>query len=327
MFRAEHRINELFRSRSLSIIMVVIALIAAFIAGSAGVVDAIPGFKGLGLPSPNHWLSSPSHLAPVVYLLVSMAMIAINRVFNLLHTLSLVCGAWFMWMIGGCPPEMGQVSGGMLLVVIMLAAWSLLFSAFDDPRATPRVFLTFFLVAAGALTQYGFIAYIPILLMGCGQMRIFNIRTLLAALTGIVTPLWITWGMGWIDFSHLAKPGFDNIFTEFSRPLLVWYLSLTAVTVGMLIGLVAVNVIRVYSYNLITRAMNSLMIVTSIATAVMTAVDFTNMPFYYPMLCCCTAFQLGHYAHFHAGHRSCYIVLGGTMIVYAAFYLWRLILG
>ncbi len=330
MFRAEQRINDFFQSRALSILMIAVAVIATFIAGSADVINQIPGLKGFGFPSANHWVGSATqslYLAVALYLVVAGSMVIINRVFNLLHTLSLICGAYFVWMLGGCPMLSGQMSGGLLLVAAMLAAWALLFSSFDDPGQTRRVFLSFFIISFGALTQYGFIAYLPVLLMGCGQMRIFNIRTLLVALTAIVTPLWITWGFGWIDFSQFTKPAFDNIFTTLDRQLLVWYLSVTAATVVLLVALVIVNVIRVYSYNLATRAMNSLMIATSIVTAVMTVVDFTNMPFYYPMLCCCTAFQLGHYAHFHDGRRSCYILLGLVLLLYGAFYLWRLIIG
>lgn len=309
--------------------MAAVALIVTFLASTVGVADPVPGMKGLGFLSPNHWIESAGlsmNIALGVSLLSAVAMIVISRIYNLHHTLSLVCGAFFLWMLAACPMSAGHFNGGLLLVAVMLAAWNLLFSTFDTPAATPRVFLAFFLVAAGALTQYGFIPYLPILLVGCGQLRIFNFRTLMVAMTAIITPVWITWGLGLIDFTAVSKPTFDSIFTEFAPRRLVWYLSLTGFTLALLVTLVMANVIRIYSYNLATRARNSLVIATSIATAVLTVVDFTNMPFYFPLLCCCTAFQLGHYTHFHSGHRVCNFMLLGVMLVYMGFYIWRMLI-
>lgn len=329
MLKAEKRFDEILQSRWLSIALALLSVLATIVAFGTDAVDAVPGQNGLGLPSANTWFSSAKaslYVALFVYALTAVAIVIINRFYNLLHTLSLICGALFLWMLGACPMSMGQVHGGLLLLVILLAAITLMFSTFDNINDTPKIFLAFFLVTAGALSQYGFVPYLPILLMGCGQMRVYNFRTMLAAATGIVAPLWIGWGTGLVDFSAITKPSFDSIFNTFEATKLVWFLTLVGFTTILSITLIVANVIKIYSYNLITRARNGLLILTSIITIIMIAVDFTNMPFYFPLLCCCTAFQIGHFAHFHAGRRLCYISLGLIILVYAGFYLWRILL-
>ena len=329
MLKGERRIDEILQSRSLSIVLAVLAVLGTLLAAGVNAIDVVPGDRGLGFRSANNWVDSPGlslYVSLLVYVLSAFAIVAINRFYNLLHTLSLICGAFFLWMLGACPMSMGQVQGGMLLLIVMLISITLLFNAFDNPSDTPRVFLAFFLVTAGALTQYGFVPYLPILLMGCGQMRIFNVKTLLAVGTGILTPLWIVWGIRLVDFREVTKPVFDSIFNTFTGPKIVWFLSLSGFTIIVNILLIIVNVIRIYSYNLITRARNGLLIMTSVVTMIMMALDFTNIPFYYPLLCCCTGFQLGHFAHFHQGRRSGYLVLSGIVLAYAGFYIWRMVL-
>ncbi|MCH5347279.1 MAG: hypothetical protein J1E63_09225 [Muribaculaceae bacterium] len=329
MLRVERRIDETIQSRWLSILMAMLSVVATLVAAGAGDVVAIPGMRGLGLTSANHWIDSDStslYTALAVYLPTALAIVVINRYYNLLHTLSLICGSFFLWMLGACPMAMGQFYGGTVLLVVLLAAMALLFSVFDEPAMTPRVFMAFFLIGVGALTDYGFLAYLPIMIVGCGQMRVFNFRTMLAALTGLLTPLWMAWGFGLIDFSHFEAPVFDNIFETFTPGRMVWFLSLVGFTAALLVTLIVVNLIRIYSYNLITRARNGILILASITTALMMVLDYTNLPFYYPTLCCCTAFQLGHFAHFHIGRRSGYIVPAAAIIIYAGFYLWRLII-
>lgn len=322
----ELRLTRALKSRSMAAAVALLSIVGAIVARHAGDVTAVPGLKGLGLPSANHWLEGAAsfNVAILAYVAVAMAMVIINRSYNLLRTLSLTFGAFFLAMLGALPMAMGQFYGGTLLVIVILAALSVIFATFNDPSATRRVFLAFFLVAAGALTQYGFVVYLPILLVGCGQMRVFRLRSFLAAVVGIVTPLWLAWGFGLIDFSDFAKPRFDSVFKAMSTRETVHFLTTEAVTIVLMLTLTALNMIKIYSYNLRTRAMNGLLIVISVATALFSAIDFTNMPFYYPLLCCCTAFQLGHYMRIRADRRSCYIMLLGVMVVYTGLYIWRL---
>lgn len=322
----EKRLTRVLKSRGMTALIAMLAVVGAIAAYIAGAVTAVPGSKGLGLDSPNHWLTGAAslNLAVLTYVVVAAMMVMVNRTFNLLRTLSLTFGAFFLLMVGALPMAMCQFYGGTLLVVLMLAAVSVMFTTFNNPSLTRRVFLAFFLLTAGALTQYGFVVYLPILLVGCGQMRIFRTRTFLAAAVGVVTPYWIAWGFGWITPATWHKPDFSSVFAAMSTAETVHFLVTEAVTIALLLTLTAINMIKIYSYNLRTRAMNGLIIVISAATALISGIDFTNMPFYYPLLCCCTAFQLGHFIRIRTERRSGYIMTLSVAVIYMALYIWRI---
>lgn len=320
----EQRLTTVLMSRGMAAAIALIALVGALIAAGRG-VTAIPGLKGIGLPSPNHWADSVAASArtALIVMAVSMAgMVLINRIFNLLRTLSLLYAALFVLMAGAVPMCMCQFYGGTLLVPVLLGAMWAMFGAFNDMNATRRVFLAFAMVTAGAMCQYGFIVYLPVLAMGCAQMRIFSLRTMTAALIGIATPVWIAWGFGIADFSTYGHPGFTTIFTTAARPQIVQFLVAAGVTALLLIALTLLNLIKIYSYNLKTRAMNGLLITVSAATLLMMGLDFTNMPFYYPMLCCATAFQAGHFLAINRNRRSCYIMAASIIVVYTGLWVW-----
>lgn len=325
----EIRLTRFIKSRVTAVLLAVAAVIAALAASGAGVVTPIPGWKGLGLPSPNLWIADPE-TSLAVNLLLTLAIAAftvyLNRRFNLLRTLSLLFAAFYPIMLCALPTAMCRFNGGTLLTVLILLATMLLYECYNAPRRLRSIFLAFFIVAAGALTQYGFVAYLPILLIGCGQMRIFHFKTLLAALIGIATPLWLAWGFGVIDFSDFHGPEFTTVYSTMSASDKAHLAATVGVTGLVLIALSVVNMIRIFSYNARARALNGFLLALSLVTVVMTAVDFTNVPFYYPMLCCCTVFQIGHFNKINADNRACYITMLSLIAVYAGLYTWSLAL-
>ena len=324
----EIKLTRFIKSRVTALILAVAAVIGGVIAFDDGVVMPITGSKGLGLTSPNLWITDPD-ISLTVNLLLTLAIAAftvyLNRRFNLLRTLSLLFAAFYPVMLCALPTTMGQFNGGTLLVALILLSTSLLYDCYNAPRQLRRVFLAFFIVAAGALTQYGFVSYLPILLIGCGQMRIFHFKTLLAAIIGILTPLWLAWGFGVIDFSHFRGPEFANVYSAMTASDKAHLAATVGVTGLILITLSVVNMVRIFSYNARTRALNGFLLALSSVTVVMTAVDFTNVPFYYPMLCCCTVFQIGHFNKINQDNRACYITMLSLIAVYAGLYAWSLL--
>lgn len=321
----ELKLIGFLKSKTMTLLIAMFSIIAAVVSMKSGDSGVVPGLKGLGFPSPNTWFASAGtsfNWAWLCYLGVGVGMVLVNRIYNLLRTLSLTFASYFVLMVAATPIASVRFYGGTLLVVLVLAATVLLFSTFNKPANTRHVFLGFLLLTAGALTQYGFVPYIPILLMGCGQMRIFRMRTFLAALLGIVTPVWICYGFGWIDFSHFSKPKFDSVFSVLSDGRLAQYLAVEVTTALLLVGLIIANMIKIYSYNLRTRAMNGFVLVVSFTTILLSGVDFTNMPFYFPLLCCCTAFQLGHFLRIKENSRAGYIVALAVLVVYVGLYIW-----
>ena len=304
------------------------AIAGTCVSYSLGDVMPIVGSKGLGLPSANSWLP-PCVTSLVINLTLSIAValvvLFLNKRFNLMHTTSVLVVGLFPLIQTALPSVAGQFYGGTLLCsVVMLCSYAL-FTAFHNPAATRSVYLIFLLLSLGALTQYAYVMYIPVFLIGCAQMRIFTGRTLTAALLGVITPIWILAGFGVINLTEVTLPEFTNIFAALrNRELLQM-----TVTIGCTLLLCIITgagcMLRTYSYNTSGRAFNGFIYIVSIATIALVFVDYTNVATYIPLLNCCTAY---HTAHFFAIHdkRLSYIGILAVITIYAGLYAWSILL-
>ena len=87
-------------------------------------------------------------------------------------------------------------------------------------------------------------------------MRIFNFKTFLAATMGIITPPWIMLGSGLVDINDLEMPGLAVPMLDIDDFATITMLAVTAFTVIAGVTFTSANLIKVYSYNSQTRAMN-----------------------------------------------------------------------
>lgn len=304
-------------------VMTVTAVVVSFLRGD---IVPIAGSNGLGLPSANEWIGHGLSSLTVNVLLnvgIALLMLFLDRSFNVSRSVSALFAGMFLVLQMPFPSLTGQFYGGTLLCLIVVFSTATLFSSFNRPYPLQPVFLIFFLLAAGAFTQYAYLFYLPVFLLGCAQMRILNIKTLLAAGMGSVTPLWILWGFEIIDFSGFSLPGFRSILSAIgSVEALQMFVSI-GMTLLLCLIFGALNLIRVFNYNAQTRSYNGFLSLLSIATALFVFFDYSNLIIYIPMLNCCTAFQIGHFFSASNGRRS-YIAILGVIMLYVALYLWTL---
>lgn len=304
------------------------AIAGTCVAYALGDVMPIVGSKGLGLPSASNWLP-PCVASLIINLVLSIAValmvLILNKRFNLMHTTSVLVVGLFPVIQTALPSIAGQFYGGTLLCSVVIFCSYALFTAFHNPVATRSVFLIFLLLSLGALTQYAYVMYIPMFLIGCAQMRILTCRSLTAALLGMITPVWILAGFGVIDLTEVAMPEFTNIFAALRNSEL---LQMT-VTIGCTLLLCFVTgagcMLRTYNYNSSGRAFNGFIYIISIATIALVFVDYTNVATYIPLLNCCTAY---HTAHFFAinDRRMSYLGILAVITTYTGLYVWSVLL-
>ena len=98
------------------------------------------------------------------------------------------------------------MSDGIFIAVVVLLSLIPLYTTFQDSERTRRVFLSFCIVSAGALVDITCAAYLIALFVGCFQMRCITLRTMLAAVLGIITPWWIAWGTGALSVAAIRLP-------------------------------------------------------------------------------------------------------------------------
>jgi len=326
---AETAITRLLRSHAFILILIILAGISAFVHmpdGMSNVTDGID--RGLLFESPGHWIADPARSrwwALSLNLLVIGVMTIINRRYNLLRTMTWLFGGLFAVMEAASPETLRLFTGGQLGALTLLWCLWLMFSTYHRRRLTKRVFMTFCLLSAGSMVQYGFVVFTGVMLSGCAQMRIFTLRTVTAALLGIITPWWIAFGMGFASFSQLHLPELSNPFAAMDTTgLLQVYLP---VGVTLLAGIVCgmANLIKIISFNARMRAYHGLLSVTSVVAGIMAVVDFTNIEFYIPLLNACVALQAAHFFRINLQRRG-YIMILLLIAAYSGIWLWKLMI-
>lgn len=323
MIRDRH-ITEFFHAKGATVLIGFLACVSCAVAWERGAVVQIAGNLGFGLPSANLWLGFGWVSAVVnlgINMLVAMLTVYINREFNVLRSLTSLVATMFLVMQIALPVVLGQFYGGTLLALLMMVCTMLLFSVFGYGDGQRRVFMMFFLLGCAAFTQLAYLFYAPVLLIGTMQMRMFSLRTFLAALLGLITPAWIAFGLGFIDPSQLSFPEMVVAWSLFNTADMVQTMAAAAVTVVTGIVFTVANILKILSYNSRVRAYNGFFTMLFAFTTVFALVNFNNFTFYLPLLDVLAAYQVGHFFTYRR-HRRSYIAILLIIAIYAALYCW-----
>lgn len=321
-------ITRFLHSRGGATLAILFMIVGTWFYWHVGRVTYIPGDKGLALPSANDWISSP--VAEMVVNLVITGVIIVlsvylNRVFNVLRAMTLLYVVFFAFFELATPNLLAQLTTSTVLCAVVLACTVLLYSCYGDTSRIRRVFLLFFLLSVAAASQYAFVVYIPLFILGCAQMKIMNLRTVGAAILGIITPWWILLGFGIVSPADIHMPKVVSIFDaiDFSEAIAL------AVTVGVTVLLTLsaymLTLLKSMTYNAKSRSFGSFIALMTAMTIVAMVVDYTNITAYVTLLNFCAAYQLSHFFLLHKSEKS-YFAITTILAVYLVLYIWRTII-
>ncbi len=310
-------------SRFVAVIMILLSAVAmwnawtVFVTGEPAGAGAFASVPVVNPGAESLWLGVNMALVFVVML----AMAVLNRTYILLHTTSILYAGLFMVMEAGSSLITASDMSGTVLCLTVMVGLYIMYSCYQMPGYTRSIFLVFLLLSAGCIWQWAFVVYIPVMILGCGQMRCLSMRSFLAAVIGVVTPVWILWGFGVISLQDFTLPQVRTVFAylhsyDSCRPV-----AIMAVTV--IAGFMATvsNLVKIYGSNARTRAFNGILTTITLVTQLMCVVDFGRLEAYMPLLNCCTAWQLAQYFRIN-GDKRAYFSIVLLLVIYACLYLW-----
>ena len=321
----ESDISDFLYSRYSVIFFALIAIITTNFAMNSGEVIPILDNKGLGLTTANNWIAfgkSSMVFSIILNLAIAGLLIYLNKMYNVLRNPTVIFAGLFLVLQMPFPDLTGQVYGGTILCITILACAFILFSTYSNPNRR-AIFLIFTILSIGTFFQDAFLFYLPVMIIGCMQMRILDLKTAIAATMGLVTPPWILLGFGYITLDSIAFPEFSSIFAKLSTGEAWQMLVSIGLSVFVCIGAWAANLVRIISYNAQTRAYNGFFAMVSLVSVLFMLTDFTNYIIYVPLLNCCTAIQLGHLFTIYQSRRS-YLGIVTVVTIYFGLYLWAL---
>lgn len=253
---------------------------------------------------------------------VALMMVMVNKQFNLLRTMSVFFAAFFVVATCATPSVASWFGSGSLLALVVMGCMWMMYGIYSERDCTRRLCLIFALLTAAATIDYHFLLYLPVFIIGMGQMRIFRFKTALAALLGILAPPWIVYGLGLAPL-----PAMPRIFWTPPSAILTLAGGVPfVVTVGytLLLGVSmwVLNLFRILSFNARARAYNGLLLLIGVATGIYAVINFTYLPFYVTLLNACVAFQVGLFFRYSASRRG-YIFVLSMLAGYVGLYIWQ----
>lgn len=316
MTRKETRFTNFLRSRGVGII---IALSGAWMS-----MKCVPSAVPLGETLP--WLTPTLSwgLNILLIFLIAATLIAVNRTFNLLKTLSVFFAAYFVFITCATPCVASSLGvAAPLALTVTLATW-ILFSIYNQRRSDRRIFLIFTLLSAGTLWDWKFLFFVPVFFIGLAQMRILRFKKIVAALIGLITPPWIAWGLGLMELPSLPLIFFTPPTMLLEQPGAWPFLCTVALT--MVTGFMAgtFNLLRILGFNARARAYNGFLALLGITTGLLAIVNFTALHAYVILLNVCVALQVGHFFRATVTRRG-YIFILILLAAYIALYVWSIL--
>ena len=311
MTRKETRFTNFIRSRGVG------AIIA--------VASAWMTWRALPSLTPSGWLGFMPELSWGVNFAVlsatAWAMIAINRQFNILRTLSVFFAAYFLFITCSTPFMSCFAGTSSVLAACMIFCMWILFTLYNEPHSNRRIFLIFAILSVGTLYDWKFLFFIPLFVIGLAQMRILRTKKIIAALIGIFTPPWIVFGLDLMPIPQLPHIFFTPPTILLQSPEALPFLCTVLLTmaIGFLLG--SINLLRILGFNARARAYNGFLALLGIFTGILAIINFTALPDYMTLLNACVAFQVGHFFRATASRRG-YILIVLLFAAYTSLYLW-----
>jgi hypothetical protein len=141
-------------------------------------------------------------------------------------------------------------------------------------------------------------------------MRAMGLKGVLAMMFGLVTPFWITLGLGLASPADFAMPHYEGFW---QMPQAAWgsHLIMMVAAIAILgMVLAGMNLYTIMNYRLQTRVYNIFFIIVLLLTIVALCLDFKHFAVYLPLLNLTVAVQVAHVHTLRAApYRYLFILL------------------
>lgn len=265
---------------------------------------SVPTVIGPGSPMASASTVSAIALASAIIAVTAGIMMLTNRIFNILRTSSRLFVGLFALAVAATPGAAGMSCAGLTLCVSLLLCLMIMYTTYQRTSSNRRIFLVFAILSAGSCINEAFALYVPVMLIGCAQMRCLSFRGFLAAMIGIITPLWILWGFSVITPERLTLPPVSLPSTaSFAAYSLAQHMAIATMLVAAF-ATTLLNVIKVYGFNARTRAFNGILATITLWTVAITIVDYGHAIIYMPLLSALAAMQITLWFRIAAKNRS-----------------------
>lgn len=279
----------------------------------------VDGASGIHIASPG----SSATVNLLVIAAVGFLLWMLNRWYFITHSTSRIYIGLYALGVAVVPSLCTGLNSGTVMCAVLVYCVMLLYTLYQRPNGTRRVFFIFCMLSAGTIFDYAYVGYALPMILACGQMRCMSLRTILAAAIGLAVPVWIGWGFDLFSLDALRAP---TITFPSAALLSAWPVALRVMIPGaaiFTIVLTLVNTVTIYGHNAKTRANNGVLALLSLWTAIAPAFDFAHAASYLPVMLTMLALQTALCLSLRS-NRSGYLAVAACILLYLACGIWLL---
>lgn len=279
---------------------------------------------GICLPSPSHWgLDRTLSWALNTLLLVAAApaLAMLNKHFNIVREQGTSVSVLTLVLTACNPLVTAGFCTSTLLLIANIICLAVLFGTPARRNATQDYFLIATIVSVGSMTEWAFLAMVPVYLAGGFIMRTLRGKETIAYLLGLVAPYWVAVGLGLVSPPDFRVPRILTIATAEVQP--ETFAIICAISAALVVSAIFCvnNSVRLYAGNSGVRRMNDVINVMGIVAAVCLFIDFGNVTSYVGTVNLFMAVQAANFLGHTLRSSMRWAVLTVTMLA-LAFNIW-----
>lgn len=307
MSASEH-INEYFNGKSFMLLCAMALVAVTAVSLTLGIEPSSIQGEGLFF-SLRGTLIDRGPVSAAINVLCLLAtggiMLALNKVFTFVRSMTrLFVSAFFLLMLSN-PSGLVSFNAGTLLCLITAVTLMQLFASFQDSHAQRSIFLIFALIATGTMFHYGFLALVPVYLLGFANMRVLDFKGVLAMLIGLVTPFWIVLGLGIVSLSDAHLPQWFLM----ERPVMTLQFGMTLATSILGVILMVMNLFTIMNYRMQPRVYNIFLMTMLVMVIIVLCFDYHDLAVFLPLLNLMVAVQLAQAHTLGASFHYRYVLI------------------
>ncbi len=310
--------TKFLHSRAMLVLASLLAMACALVSVALGGYPPPSEAEGLVSVWSGPWaVPQPLSMWAAVCVNVGIAALLayINKTYNLLRCLTMLQGTTFLFMQMAAPQMLTEINAGLALCLAWLVCALLFFSNFAEPMPQKEVFLAFAIMSGLSAWICQALIFIPGLWMACAQMRILNLRTVLASVMGIACPWIIYFGLGLVSAGSLVVPsllGAANNWADLDGV----YVAALSFTVFVGAACWVQNLVKYVTYTAKYRAYQGFVTMSMLLAVVGIACNVSDGYTLLPILNVCASLQVAHlFGTIHHTRKS-YIAVLIILIIY-----------
>ncbi len=309
---------------ALAVVLSVAMCAVSFLLGSS---TGYASTSGICFPSPEEWTLSPLlslFLNGALIISLVLAIQILNKTYNFISTTDTVLQCSLLVLICSNVYIDRSVCSSTLIGAAVMIVYFILFRCYRDRKSATSLFIAGTVLSIAGMFQYAAIPFIIALFLASIIIKCMTFKSFIALGIGVITPFWITAGLGLIDITALNLPDYDTVFTyNFIEEgyFLLWLNCGFTTLLFLFISLY--NAVRMYAGNTKRRLLNNSTLIFGLVACVCIMFDRNNMPAYLSVLYTSLAVQLANLFALH-NLKQRYAVIVILLLLYVGAFVGML---